>query len=671
MNLYGVLGSFGFRAKLSMLMLIPLIGMLYFSIQIVYERWLSIEQANQLETLSELAVKASALVHELQKERGMSAGYVGSRGTKFIARLPEQRIQADGRLQELTPLLRALDVNRFADDIREDLRADVEDALAELGKLAEMRRSITALEVLVAEPVRYYSDVNRMLLQIAGYTRHVSSNPDVVDMSSTHYYFLQSKERAGIERAVLSGTFAADEFAQGMFEKFISLLTMQNTFDDLFKSFANDEQMSFYKARMSHASVQEVERMRNVARENVTYGGFGIDAESWFATITTKIELLKEIEDRFTQDLHGLALQVHKDAQAELNLFVALASVLVVVTIMLGLMIARGLSTSVTALHRAITQIEQGSDLTVQVPVSGNDEFGRIALSFNAMMEKVRCSLARVSDSANHLAGATAEMKQVTEETRQGVDEQRRETEMVAAAINEMTAAVNEVANSTVSAAEAAQKASDDTRTGEQVVSNTMSSISKLADEVEKAAGVIHNLDQHSEDIGTVLDVIRGIAEQTNLLALNAAIEAARAGEQGRGFAVVADEVRTLAQRTQQSTEEIQSMIQRLQSGTRDAVQVMKDGRNQAQQSVEQASSAKQALLSIAESVQQINDLNTQVASAAEEQSAVAEEINRNIHKIDQVSEQTSTAVAHNARSSDAVAVTAQDLRQLVGQFRI
>lgn len=230
---------------------------------------------------------------------------------------------------------------------------------------------------------------------------------------------------------------------------------------------------------------------------------------------------------------------------------------------------------------------------------------------------------------------------------------QKEEVDKVATAMNEMSATVHEVARNATEAAEAAQQADAETRTGKSVVSQAIEAIDLLASEVESAAQVIHKLEQDSDEIGAVLDVIRGIAEQTNLLALNAAIEAARAGEQGRGFAVVADEVRTLAQRTQQSTQEIQNMIERLQSGSQDAVKAMEQGKNRAQAGVTQAAEAGTSLETIAAAVSTISDMNTQIATAAEEQSVVAEEINLNINSISDMSDKMSASKSGDANTEN------------------
>ena len=335
------------------------------------------------------------------------------------------------------------------------------------------------------------------------------------------------------------------------------------------------------------------------------------------------------------------------------------------------IMLSRSILRSVSSLHTHIVNAEMNNDLKVRNDATGKDEIAQAAQAFNRMLDKFRSIIADLSTSTHQLMSSVDSVNEATEKTVSGVERQQGETQQAASAINQMSATVEEVARYAADASAAARNADEQSATGSAVVNSTIQVIGALANEVRQAADVIHDLENHSVNIGTVLDVIRDIAEQTNLLALNAAIEAARAGEQGRGFAVVADEVRTLAQRTQVSTQEIQSMIEKLQSGAQRAVVVMQSGQQQAEQSVEQAGKAGDSLKAITVAVSQISEMNLQIASAAEEQTSVADEINRNMVNINDVA-------VHNSDRSRQIATASQDLfgisvklQEMVAQFKI
>ncbi|NOZ37243.1 MAG: methyl-accepting chemotaxis protein [Gammaproteobacteria bacterium] len=337
-----------------------------------------------------------------------------------------------------------------------------------------------------------------------------------------------------------------------------------------------------------------------------------------------------------------------------------------------GLVIGNVLQKNISRVVQNLIEIAHGeADLTTRLEQQGKDEIGQLVGAFNVFIEKLQNIIRNVSGSTSQLATAAEEMAQISEESNSSVIRQASETEQVASAMNEMSSTVAEVALHAKEAAESAQNASSASTKGRQVVEQTITAIGSLANEVEQAATVIQKLEHDSENIGGVLEVIRGISEQTNLLALNAAIEAARAGEQGRGFAVVADEVRTPASRTQESTKEIQAMIESLQSGSAQAVAVMEESRSKAQASVEQARLAGESLREITEAIGTISDMNTQIANASVEQGSVVEEINRNVSSISEIGEQTSQGAQQTATASQEMSQLATRLQVEVGQFKV
>ncbi len=377
-------------------------------------------------------------------------------------------------------------------------------------------------------------------------------------------------------------------------------------------------------------------------------------------------------------DLHGAFEVIKSLDRADAAFRGALISGIIGGAIMIAIGLAlvfwvinRLVSKPVSRALQDIAGAEQSNDLTMQLDESGKGEIAQMSMAFNRFTNRIRGVMGDVVEAAKHMSASSTQLSEITLTTSQAVDSQQAETQQAATAMNEMTATVAEVAQNAAAAAESANAATVETHNGETVVKASKQNISQLAVEVTNAAQVIKQLDEDSGAIGSILDVIKGIAEQTNLLALNAAIEAARAGDQGRGFAVVADEVRTLAQRTQQSTAEIEAMIDRLQAGAKKAVVVMETGQAQAEVSVEQANKAGDALQAIAEAISNIDQMNTQIATAAEEQSSVAEEVNKNVININQASEQTAENTRYLSTASNELNGLAQKLNDLVSKFKL
>ncbi|MFT7686066.1 MAG: methyl-accepting chemotaxis protein [Candidatus Azotimanducaceae bacterium] len=341
-------------------------------------------------------------------------------------------------------------------------------------------------------------------------------------------------------------------------------------------------------------------------------------------------------------------------------------------SLVLAMLIQRNIVAPINEVVSAIKNIAEGEgDLTVRLKSNTHDEIGELVTWFNTFVEKVQQIIIQFRDTANELSTAATELNTQSSETNQLIIGQQSEIETVLKAMTEMSTVVQDVADSAEESATDAEKADAESNIGRQIVGETMTSIEALASDIEAASEVISKLQQDSDSIGTVLDVIRGIAEQTNLLALNAAIEAARAGEQGRGFAVVADEVRTLASRTQESTQEIHDMIERLQSGSREAVTVMDKGRVQAHESVENAGNAHQSLATITTAVGTIKDASQQIAKASSEQRIMTKDINGNIVNISGAVRKTSNGSREMTSKAEELDKLSDDMLSLVGQFRI
>ena len=382
--------------------------------------------------------------------------------------------------------------------------------------------------------------------------------------------------------------------------------------------------------------------------------------------------IINNLTEKVEQQAKAASLASQQVAESRHTLSIIALVIGVVLCVAVAMLLPPLMVKPLNELLARIQDIASGDgDLTSRIEVKSTDETGQLAMAFNKFLDKLHKLIGQIAGTSMHVSTAADEMNATAEAANVAIGEQHSATDQVATAMNEMSATVQEVARNAGEAAAAARQADDDAKAGRKVVSDTVSVIESLSHEVEKASKVIQELEAESDNIGSVLDVIKGIAEQTNLLALNAAIEAARAGEQGRGFAVVADEVRTLASRTQASTTEIQAMIERLQQGTKNAVQVMEQGKSQASVGVETAIKAGSSLDSITSAVSSITEMNIQIASAAEEQNSVAEEINRNISNISSISDRTAGHSQQNANASRELSSLASELQSLVGQFKI
>ncbi|MDD0973717.1 methyl-accepting chemotaxis protein [Pseudomonas sp. TNT2022 ID681] len=383
--------------------------------------------------------------------------------------------------------------------------------------------------------------------------------------------------------------------------------------------------------------------------------------------INAVMEALVKFNTNQTSKTNKAAAEQYSNAFA---LVIGLLLTATVLTFVCALLLTRSIVKPIDEALHAAEQIAEGN-LTQPIRAEGTDEAARLLKAMAKMQDKLRDTLQLISGSATQLASAAEELNSVTDESARGLQQQNNEIEQAATAVTEMTSAVEEVARNAVSTSEASKEATRSAGDGRDLVMETVTAIERMSTDVQSTATLISNLANESRDIGKVLDVIRGLADQTNLLALNAAIEAARAGEAGRGFAVVADEVRALAHRTQQSTSEIERMIGSIQGGTEQAVNSMRNSTERAESTLNIARGAGLALETITGAVAEINERNLVIASAAEEQAQVAREVDRNLVNINDLSVQSATGAHQTSAASNELSRLAVDLSSLVARFRV
>ncbi|WP_054202290.1 methyl-accepting chemotaxis protein [Pseudoalteromonas undina] len=413
-------------------------------------------------------------------------------------------------------------------------------------------------------------------------------------------------------------------------------------------------------------------QIRDLARADLNDKAIALSKNEGRRLNDLAISQMANLVNAIEQDMANDELEAQARHSSAYSLMLVITLTGLIAGIVIAIFISSRITGALNRLSRRMNDIADGEgDLTVTVDDSSKDETGEVARAFNKFVAKIRTTITSVASETTQVASTSEELSIVSNTTSAAVKKLHDETQQVATAMTQMNATIQDVANSAENAASSASDSNSNAKAGESMVNETVHAVDNLTKEINQSASAIEKLQADSENISTILDVIKGVSEQTNLLALNAAIEAARAGEQGRGFAVVADEVRTLAQRTKESAANIEQMIDKFQSGILTAIEVMTKSQQQTDLVVEKVSKTGETLRTINDYSSAINDMNAQIASAAEQQAVVADEISRNVVNIKQVTEQSSAATEQTSTASNEMAILGNNLLKLVQQFKV
>jgi methyl-accepting chemotaxis protein len=620
--------NISFKNKVYLVLALPLISFLWVSMSSVIVNTITKNKMSELSDLTDLTIVYSDLVHELQKERGATAGFISSEGKEFSSMLKKQRSLTKQRVKQ---------VNDFWEKSGEHnikimkLHAEIKRGLSEISTI---RKEVDSLSISMEEALTYYTKLNYKLLSASGVISHLSTNAEISEHIIAYYNFVQAKERADIERAMLKGVFTVDKFSKGEFYKFVSLIYEQKTYLNNYTVFATTEQTKAFEILLQDEAFVVVNKLREVALDKWITGGFGVDATYWFEKATNRIQLLKKMEG----ELAGSAVQLAHDVRdkAHNDMIIAIVSKIVILFLVFFIcsLVMKDLNRRIDDLTRVMKKVREDKDLSVRSLYTDKSELGKISSSLNKTLDNFGEALIEIKAISIALSDEAEETTQTCQYSFTTIEEQQSEISLVATAVEELSVTVKEVAANMQSSADVSKSTDEQAQVGLDTVQKSYQSIEILADEITNLAQQISRLHESSSNITNIVDVIKSIADQTNLLALNAAIEAARAGEQGRGFAVVADEVRTLAQRTQESTSEIESYISHLQDDANSAFNVIENSKMKASKAVENSKEVENSLKEITASVRHMFSLSDQVSAAVEEQSVVTQEVAKNVVNI-------------------------------------
>lgn len=695
-----VLGNIRIGSKLFLLVAVPVVALLAISFLQLNERWETKAEMQRMEHFVAISIMAGELIHALQIERGYSAGYVGSQGRQF-GREREDAISSTN--QRVAIFQRAADTNSLGQNHESQLR----NILAELDQLSDLRTSVANVSLTGLELVEKYNTIVNDLLDMVQEIVTSANESSIVKLGIAYVSLLQGKEYAGQERAILSNVFSAKKINADQFLRWRDVVDRQDQLFELFQDYTSQDIRSKFREFQKNSSPR-VDSWRDQVSSAVGGVEASGDAESWFNDATSRIEGLKRIEDTMVQKLKSVAEQLGAKAK-EAFLYVLLLVVgALSATALLAVSIIRSISKPISQTVRFAQAVADG-DLEQRLTIHQADEIGKLCDSLRTMVEALKEKIAeaeaktvvatqeterakiatqqaeearaqaerakkegmtqaasQIEGVVERLSSASQELSTQVDSSAEGASVQKDRITETATAMEEMNSTVLEVARNAANAARSAESARQEALTGADVVRSVVEAIEKVQRQALALKENMSKLAVSAEGIGRIISVINDIADQTNLLALNAAIEAARAGEAGRGFAVVADEVRKLAEKTMIATKEVEQAIHGIQSATQVNSQSVDDSVSITHNATSLANESGNSLQRIVQLVAETSDQVSSIATASEEQSAASEEINRAISEVNSISDQTAEGMEESARAVNDLAEQAQELQRLV-----
>lgn len=649
-----------FKQKILLIITLPIIGMLFFSLDTLYKTVSLRSELQDITSMTDISIEGSLIVHELQKERGSTAGFVSSKGVNFKSEMLEQRKETDSvlnaYLQSLKEKAQSIQKTNIA------VYNDMQTIFTQLNQLDTIRNNVDNLTISASNAAKYYTDINRLFLSLSNMIVKTSTERTLTPHLRNYSLFLEIKESAGKERASLNNILSSSgPVPLTLYKTFVALDSTQNAYLATFVEYATSEQVDALNKILSDSISQKVSNIRDMVNAQYVSGKFTVSGSEWYQASTNRINEFKQYEDLLVDDIKKVISRLNSEVNTAIYSSLFIILLILSITIVSSVIISKLLIGQAVQLSQVIETVSKDKDLTIRAKVLSEDELGVSTKYLNEMLAEFHSVLQKMDIGSTQLATSAEESNVVMEVTANNSQHELAQVEEISTAISELSSTSKEVTTNATHAEEEAQSAINNVDIGKQHLENSMSLTRSINDSVQQTASMIEELRANTVNIGEVTNVISSISDQTNLLALNAAIEAARAGEQGRGFAVVADEVRNLAAKTQQSTQHIQEIISKLQYQSEKANNNMIENVTLIQQSVVLAEDVKLSFNDIENSVQAISDINTLVATASQEQYSVTEDIAKNTTR-------TFDLVNENVSSIHQTQLVSQELAKLADQ---